>query len=354
MAAILGIATALPEHRLSPADTKESLARVYPERIARRFARLVDRSGIGNRCTVLPLDETLACTTIAARNVAYAENAIALATAAARDAIAASDVPRADIGTVICVSCTGYMLPSLESHLIAALDLGRHARRLPVGGLGCSAGVAAVGLGAQLHRPGAGGAVLVVSVELCSLCLQSEEPSVDDVLGSILFADGAGAVVIGAGGERCAELVAQRSVLWPGTGDKLGMHLSHTGFRLVLSSDIARLLRPRLRPSVDEFLAASGVGLSELDFFVLHPGGPRILEAIADGLELPDSAVRTSAEVLEQHGNLSSATVFAILERVIATCPPKAGSLGLMLAIGPGLSCELALLRWRGAGPRVG
>lgn len=344
MAAIVGFGTALPAHYVSVEETKRALGRAYAPRIATRFARLVDSSGIRGRYVAVPVDELLARTSIEDRDRAYAEHALGLARTAVQRALADAGTAAADCEAIVCVSCTGYMLPSLESHLAVEMGIDPHARRVPIGGLGCSAGVAALALGAQLVRPASRRAVLVVSVEICSLCLQTEEPSVDDVLGSILFADGAAAAVV-ADGPALVEVRAARSVLWPGTSDKLGMRLSRSGFRLVLSNEIARLLRPRIGPWVESFLAESGVRFADLEFFVVHPGGPRILQAIGEGLALDARHLAPSAAVLDELGNLSSATVFAILER-IRKRPPRPGSLGLMLAVGPGLTCELVLLRW--------
>jgi alkylresorcinol/alkylpyrone synthase len=175
------------------------------------------------------------------------------------------------------------------------------------------------------------------------------EPAPGDVMGSILFGDGAAAVVVSAGG--CGaqpEVVAGRSLLWPDSVETLQMHLTHTGPRFVLSRDLPSCFRAHLRAGVEAFLGARGLRVSDLCFYVVHPGGPRVLDAVAESLGLCDPLLRPSWEVWECYGNLSSTTVFFILQELQRSALPKDGELGLMLAVGPGLTCEMVLLRWRG------
>src|SRR5262249_30194112 len=144
------------------------------------------------------------------------------------------------------------------------------------------------------------------------------------------------------------EIVASQAELWPDTIDMLGMRLTDTGLRLVLSPDLPRTVHERLPSAVRRFLAAQGVPLESIAFWVVHSGGPKVLEAVSAALDIPDRLLQSSWNVLERCGNVSSATVFFILQALRDTTPPEPGSLGMLLAFGPGLSCEIVLLRAAG------
>ena len=349
MAELLSVATALPPHRVEAAETKAYLSSHLDESSARRYCRMVDASGIATRYSVVPPQDLFRLATLEERTREYIRHAVALGESATRSALDAAEVSPDRIDTLIPISCTGHMMPSLDAHLINRLGLNPTSRRIPITLLGCSAGVGAVGVAAALHRHASVGTALVVSVELCSLCLQVTEPSTADIVGGILFGDGAAAAVIAAGESgRGPEVLASGSVLWPDTIGELGMKLTSTGLRFVLSPFLPRLIRTRLLPEVEKFLAARGLTFGDLRFHVIHPGGPKILDAVAASLRLSDEALRPSWEVWQMFGNISSATVFFILRHLHECAPPSAGDLGLMLAFGPGVTCEMLLLRCDG------
>jgi alkylresorcinol/alkylpyrone synthase len=348
MAEILGLSTALPSHVVTLQETQERLAAHFGDAAAgERFQRMAEQSRVATRHLVLPIEEILSLRTIEQRESAYARHAVTLSEAAATRALAAAKVDARSVDAVISVSCTGYMLPSMEVHLSHRLGIDPSARRIPISQLGCSGGVAAVGLARELAgRDGAGRCILVVSTELASLCLQTEEPAVSDVMGGILFGDGsAAAVITGDDAGRGLRLVAGTTVLWPETTPDLRMRLTSTGFRLDLSRHVPRLIRRHLRPTVEAFLERHGTKIEDVAFWAIHPGGPKVLEAIGESLELPDAALVPSWEVWQRCGNVSSATALLILREVLDHHAPARGGFGVLLAPGPGLTCELVLLR---------
>ena len=352
LARLQGIGTALPPHVLSAEETKVVLSPLAPAR--ERWRQLVDASRIRRRHLVAPVGELLRRHTLGERAQDYARQAVVLGEAAARDALAAAGVDPRSVRTIVSVSCTGYMLPSLDAYLVSHLGLDATVRRIPITELGCSGGVAALGLATALHGPRADGCALVVSVEPCSLCLQTANPTSGDVMGSILFGDAAAAAVLtGAAGASGPAIISSGSMLWPDSLDQLGMQLTGAGFRFVLSPALPELVHARLRQTVVGFLERNGLGLSDVGFWIVHPGGPKILDAAADALGLSDEALRPTWDVWEQCGNLSSATVFFILRELQRSAPPREGTLGVMMAFGPGVTCEMMLLRsggWLGNG----
>jgi alkylresorcinol/alkylpyrone synthase len=343
---IVSVETALPRHSVTSAETKRTLASYLPPTVAERYTRIVDATRIRQRFTAIPVADLLRLRTIQERNDAYVPHARVLGAEVAERALDTDGDIRDEVSTIISVSCTGYMLPSLDAHLLGALGLSPATRRLPITELGCSAGVGAVGVAAELLDARPSGCVLVLSVELSSFGVQLAEPSTTDMFANLLFSDGAAAAVVSAAvGGRGPEIVATETVLWPDSTDQLGMRLTDGGFRLVLSSHLPRLVQTRLRPVIEAFLARNSVALDDVAFWIVHPGGPKILDAVADALDLPDRALAPTWQTWEACGNLSSATVFFILKHLARTTPPPPGAMGVMMAFGPGVSCEMALLR---------
>jgi alkylresorcinol/alkylpyrone synthase len=186
----------------------------------------------------------------------------------------------------------------------------------------------------------------VLCVELCSLTLQREDASMANVIASGLFGDGAAAAVLRGAetGARGPRIVATRSIFYPDTESLMGWEVADGGFRVVLSADVPAVAGG-LRPDVDKFLAESGLSLRDIDVFLCHPGGPKILEAIENALALPASALARSWDHLAEVGNLSSASVLFVLAEALAESHAP-GTYGLLLAMGPGFCSELVLLQW--------
>jgi alkylresorcinol/alkylpyrone synthase len=250
------------------------------------------------------------------------------------------------------VSVTGIATPSIDALLVNRLGLRADLKRTPIFGLGCVGGAAGVARAADYLRAFPDQVAVLLSVELCSLTLQREDFSIANLIASGLFGDGAAAVVmvgpehptgIGAAGP---EVVATRSIFYPDTQDVMGWKIGSDGFRVVLSADVPSVVRAHVRENVDAFLSDCGLALDDISSWVAHPGGPRVLEAFAEALELPQEAVARTWESLAELGNLSSASVLMVLRDVMGNGRPPEGDWGLMVGMGPGFCSELVLLRW--------
>jgi alkylresorcinol/alkylpyrone synthase len=227
------------------------------------------------------------------------------------------------------------------------LGLRSDVKRTPIFGLGCVAGAAGVARAADALRGFPDEVAVLLSVELCSLTLQRADFSIPNLIASGLFGDGAAAVVL-TGAERPARgprIVATRSVFYPDTEHVMGWEIGSEGFRVVLSGDVPKVARG-MRKDVDEFLASQGLTLADVGSYVCHPGGPKVLEAFEESLELPEGALELTWKSLREVGNLSSASVLMVLGDTLAGPEPAPGSYGLLLAMGPGFCSELVLLRW--------
>jgi alkylresorcinol/alkylpyrone synthase len=188
----------------------------------------------------------------------------------------------------------------------------------------------------------------VLAVELCSLTWQRDDVSVANMISTGLFGDGAAAAVL-AGRDsdfKGPEILATKSIFYPGSENVMGWDISESGFHIVLSPDVPKVIRENLRGDVDTFLAESGIKRSDIASWIIHAGGPKVLEAVEDSLELPPGALKLSWDCLKHVGNLSSASVLVVLQKVLAHHRGKPGTYSILAAMGPGFCSELLLLRW--------
>jgi alkylresorcinol/alkylpyrone synthase len=263
-----------------------------------------------------------------------------------------------DLGCLLFTTVTGVASPSIDGMLINRMGLPANIRRTPIFGLGCVAGAAGIARASDYVRAYPSKAAALVSVELCSLTLQREDLSVANLISSGLFADGSAAVIVTGDEFESSQLekfgtrisgptiLATRSVFYPDTEDMMGWSISEKGFRIILSTEVPNLIRQNLGRDVDSFLADNGYQRSDLKSFVLHTGGPKVLDASADALGLHNGELDASWDCLRKVGNLSSASVLCVLEDVMKNRRPAPGTLGLLAAMGPGFCSELLLLRW--------
>jgi alkylresorcinol/alkylpyrone synthase len=349
MTRIMAVRSAFPAHRYPQAEFTLKVAELSGLGPVERtlLERLHGNAGVDYRHIVLPLPEYGGLRGIGLANDRYIGEAADLGERALRGALEAAGLAGRDLDLLIVTSVTGVAVPSLDARLIPRLGLRPDVKRLPIFGLGCVAGAAALGrlhdyLLAWPHHHAA-----LLSVELCSLSWPITEVTAADLVVSGLFGDGAAALVA-AGGQAAEGLrvVASRSEVYPDSGDTLGWRLGSDGFRIVLTAELAEVVERRLSGSVSSFLAGHGLTPEEITAWVCHPGGPKVIDAIQNSLKLPDSAVELSRRSLAEVGNLSSASVLHVLEKTIGADPPPPGSAGLMIGLGPGVSAELVLLRW--------
>ncbi len=313
--------------------------------------RLHAASGVETRHFVLPLDEYGKLDGFGAANDAYLRFAVELGADATREALDAVGLSPADVDVLMTVSVTGIGAPSVDARLVAALGLRPDVRRVPVFGLGCVAGAAGL---ARLHDMLAGnadGVAVLLAAEACSLTVQRDDDSAANLVASALFGDGVGAVVL-AGDARARQLgvggprvVATRSRMYPDTERVMGWDVGGRGFRIVLAASVADVVESHLGEDVTGFLRDYGLRVADVESWVAHPGGPKVMDAMARTLGLADGELTAARRSLATVGNLSSASVLHVLGWTLAH-PPPPGSPGLMLAMGPGFCSELVLLRW--------
>ena len=329
-----------------------------------RIERLHRNVLVGGRHLALPLEEYARLDTWGKANDAWIRVAQEVGAEAVRDALRRAGLTTDDVSALYTVTVTGVATPSLDARLINRLQLPVRTKRVPIFGLGCLAGAAGVARVADYLAGHPDEAAVLLSVELCSLTLQPADLSVPNLIASGLFGDGAAAVVlVGAeraaamtngGGHRAAlpsaspgpRVVASASSFYYDTERVMGWDISEKGFQVVLSAEVPEMVRRHLRTDVDAFLAEQGLTRADIRSWVAHPGGPKVLEAMQEELELPEEALAVTWRGLREVGNLSSTSVLLVLQETMEKHRPEPGSYGLLLAMGPGFCSELVLLRW--------
>jgi alkylresorcinol/alkylpyrone synthase len=310
--------------------------------------RLHARVGVDGRFLALPMHGYLALNGWGDANNAWIKVAEELGQRAICQALARAGIQARDIDALIFVSITGVCSPSIDARLVNLMHLSPNIRRIPIFGLGCVGGAAGLARAADYVRGHTSHVAALLSVEICSLTLQKDDVSVANLISSGLFGDGAAAVLVG--GADCElpgiEILDSKSIFYPGTEDVMGWDISEKGFRIVLSPRVPDVIREHLGVDVDEFLGGHGLSRADIGCWLVHTGGPRVLEAARDALGLNDKDVAASWDCLRKTGNLSSASVLAVLEEVMMNRRPQRGTYSVLAAMGPGFCAELLLLRW--------
>jgi alkylresorcinol/alkylpyrone synthase len=365
MTSIASVHGVLPEYRYPQAEITGMLSRVYGVTGRQRalLERLHANSGVRYRHLAMPLERygSDELNGFGATNSVFVEVAVELGERAVRGALDDAGLLARDIDLVLFTSVTGIAAPSIDARIAGRLGLRPDVKRLPIFGLGCVAGAAGI---ARLHDFLTGGAnqvALLLSVELCSLTLQRDDSSTAGLVASALFGDGAAAVLATSGDAgsaasridaapgasvRWPEIVATRSALYPGTEHVLGWDVTDTGLRILLDAAVPDVVRANIGVDVHGFLDDHGLKPQDITAWVCHPAGPKVLDAVSDALDLPGEALDLSRASLAAKGNLSSASVLHLLRDTVLERRPPAGTPGLLLAMGPGFSTELVLLRW--------
>ncbi|MFC3070133.1 type III polyketide synthase [Phenylobacterium soli] len=340
---LLSLATASPPHEL-PQDTVTEAARaVFGPRmpIFERLAPVFANAGIRTRQSVMPMDWYLQPRGWPERTEAYLAGGVALFAEAAEAALAEAGLRGADVDAIVTVSSTGIATPSLEARAMDRMGFRSDAMRVPVFGLGCAGGATGLSLAARLAAAQPGAVVLFVTLELCTLAFRLDGLDKADIVATALFGDGAAACVLRAGEDGFAEVAGQAEHTWPDTLDIMGWRVDPQGLGVIFAQAIPPFARRELRPAMDAMLAAQDLAVADVDRFVCHPGGVKVIEALEASLDLGQGALDAEREVLADHGNMSAPTVLFVLDRARRRGLPRRS---VLTALGPGFTASTVTL----------
>jgi alkylresorcinol/alkylpyrone synthase len=352
MTAVSAIHGVLPPHRYPQSRLTELFARLcLPDPGSHTLAeRLHTSARVATRHLALPIEEYAELDGFTSANDAFLAAAVDLGCEAVLGALSDAGLEPADVDLVMSTTVTGIAVPSLDARIAARIGMRPDVKRLPLFGLGCVAGAAGV---ARLHdflRGSPTSVAVLVSVELCSLTLQRQDPSAANMIAAGLFGDGAAAVVLVGvdhprGGDG-PEVVDTASHLYPDSERAMGWDIGSTGLKIVLGAEVPELVRTYLADDVKNLLAPHGLVIDDIARWICHPGGPKVIEAIQSVLGLDEDDLAVTWNSLNRVGNLSSASVLHVFADTLATRPAEPGDWGVLMAMGPGFCAELVLLKW--------
>jgi alkylresorcinol/alkylpyrone synthase len=349
MARIVSIATRNPPHLIN----KDQAARIMTRHTRRLglkpepYLRILRNTSIESRYVVLNEDQVDLPMPLKKRNDIYIEQCRDLGEQVAREAIARAGLDPADIDSVISVSCTGYMIPAIDAYLLNRLGLPANIRRTPITELGCIGGAVGLALAWEELQVYPESNVLLLAIELPSLTFQPADPRPAQLISSMIFTDGAAAVVLAARSDRPSpRLLGRRMYTMGSTLEEMGYNLEDDGLHIVLSSAVPYLIQQTLAEQVDALVAQHGLARSDLKWFAVHPAGPKVLELIQQELGISRQQLAASWDVLRCYGNMSSAAVLFVLAEMLDNPPARSGDPGIIVAFGPGMSGEIVLARW--------
>lgn len=350
---IASVCTALPPHRYAQEELTELIGDLClpPEADRAVLRRLHASAGVRTRHLALPIERYADLADFGQSNDAWMEVGLELGGQALTGALTEAGLQPADVDLLVCASITGVAAPSLDARLAGRIGLRPDVKRLPVFGLGCVAGAAGIARVHDYLRGHPDDTAVLLTVELCSLTLQKRDDSRANLVAGALFGDGAAALVARgsdiAGPDRAGpSVVATRSHLYPDTEQLLGWNIGGSGFRVVIDAGVPGIVRKHFGRHLCAFLAEHGLTIDDIGTWMCHPGGPRVLAAVTGALGLPSDSLDSAWRSLATVGNMSSVSVLHIMQNTWKSRRPEPGTWGLLMAMGPGFSSELVLLRW--------
>jgi alkylresorcinol/alkylpyrone synthase len=337
-------------YRVPQQECKERARATFVEKFpqAERLMQAFDNTEIVTRNFCEPISYYVAPNTFEERNDEYLQQALMWSIKAIEDCTEAAGVDKNEITDLLFVSTTGLATPSIDALIINQMRLNQHINRIPIFGLGCGGGVSAMAKANVLAKANPDAVVLLVAVELCSLTLLLNDYSVSNLIGSSLFSDGIAACIVMGDNRQEAKKVkyqASSSKLYYDSLEIMGWDFKNTGFKVLFSKDIPTFINENIREDIDSFLATQGLALSDIKNFIFHPGGKKVLDAYTDALNLSGDSLQKTRSVMNDYGNMSSVTVLYVLEKFMNE--GFKDGYGLMLAMGPGFSSEMVLLKMK-------
>lgn len=343
-AKLISLTTAVPGHTLFQEDVARAAREMFGRRYAAfdRMAPVFLTAGIHKRHAAQPIEWYSKPHGWKERTAVYLEVAKELFVDAANRALNAAQLTASEVDIVVTVSSTGIATPSLEARASRAMGFRDDIQRVPIFGLGCAGGVSGFAIAARLAKAQPGANVLLVVVELCSLAFRMDQLTKANIVACALFGDGAAACVLRAGEGGLAEVEAAGEHTWPDTLDIMGWDLDGQGFEVIFAQAIPSFAEANMGPAVAAILARANIRMDEVDRFVCHPGGTKVVVALERALGIPQGGLDHEREVLRDYGNMSAPTALFVLDRTLRDERP---SRAVVTAMGPGFSASCVSLK---------
>jgi alkylresorcinol/alkylpyrone synthase len=354
MSYITAVSTAVPHHTISQDQAREFAEQIFGDtfRDLHRLLKIFDNAGVQTRHFCMPLSWFREPHSFAEKNSNYIQQGIQLGTQVIRDCLQKANLQPSDIDTLVFVSSSGISAPSLDAYLANQVGMKKEVHRVPIWGLGCAGGVSGLARAAEFAKANPKSRVLLVSLELCGITFIHQERTKSNLVACSLFGDGAAAVLVeGAAlseysGDPAKRLkvIGSKSTLWPHSHDVMGWTVTDGGLSVVFSKNIPTIVMKNLRPEYELLLQQFEIQDEQVRQLIAHPGGPKVIEAYAKTFNRGMEHFEHSNQVLRKNGNMSSPTVLFVLEETLNQTRLSEGEYGVLLALGPGFSCEQLLV----------
>ncbi|MFC0861600.1 type III polyketide synthase [Sphaerimonospora cavernae] len=336
----------MPEYVITLDDTLKFAEQAHAGKPQLPLAlRLVRNTGVQKRHIVQPIEETLRHPGFEQRNRIFELESKKRCPVVIEEALANASLMAQDIDAIIFVSCTGFTMPSPTAWLINNLGFRYNTRQIPIAQLGCAAGGAAINRAHDFCMAYPDSNVLIVSCELCSLCYQPEDDGVGSLLSDGLFGDAVAAAVVRGNGGYGITLERNAAYIIPDTENWISYAVRSTGFHFQLDRRVPGTMEP-LAPVLRALALEHGWDVGNLDFYVIHAGGPRILADLSKYLGVDNSMFRHSWATLTEYGNIASAVVLDALRRLFEEGTMTPGAIGVIAGFGPGITAEMSVGSW--------
>lgn len=361
MPKIASVGVCIPPNHLTQETTMEFAAELFQQSFKDlpRLLKVFENAEIESRNLAEDITWFRKDHTFEEKNIAYIKHAVEFGTKAITNCLhnqefLQTDVPYNEIDAIFFISTTGISTPSIDAKIMNHLPFSPHTKRIPIWGLGCAGGASGLSRAYEYCLAYPEAKVLVVSVELCSLTFQRNDRSKSNLVGTSLFSDGVAAVLVigdrtkikrNEAIKNIPTILDTQSTLMPDSEDVMGWDIKNEGLYVIFSKDIPSIITTWLKPNVEKFLHQHELKLSDIKHFIAHPGGKKVIEAYEKALGFNKEKIMLSQKVLREHGNMSSATVYYVLEEFMKQ-GISIGDYGLIAALGPGFSSELLLVKW--------
>ncbi|MFS8113314.1 type III polyketide synthase [Rhizobium jaguaris] len=341
---LVSLAVATPDNILYQSEAAATAGRLFSDRFRdfKHLASVFENAGIHKRYVARPLSWFEQPHGWQDRMEAYADVASQLFKKTATSALIRAGLRAEEVDCVVTVSSTGITTPSLEARLAREMGFRSDIERVPVFGLGCAAGVSGLGIASRMAKGRPGAVVLFVAIELCSLAFRLDELTRPNIIATALFGDGAAACILRAGKDGLAEIESTGEHLFPDSLRIMGWKIDDTGFGIILDQSLPPFAEANIKPAVAGILERAGLTISDIDRFICHPGGTKVLVALETAFGLDPGSLDIEREIVRNYGNMSSPTVLFVLEGLIIDGLPRRSA---MIAMGPGFTASCVTLK---------
>lgn len=348
MSIIHSVTTSFPNIYVSQEEICNEISSLWPDK-KKHVEQFQKATQVAGRHLSIPLSEYKNLGDIGDRSKKWLDVAVELQTQNINRLLSSANLGPQDISLIASTTVTGLSIPTLEARLMNKIAFKPNTKRLPIFGLGCLGGVAGINRVSDYLKGHPKEAAILLATELCTLTFQFQDKSVANLVGTSLFADGAAAVLLVGDEHPLAskgqfKILDNQSFFYPDTERIMGWEIVSTGFQIVLSGDVPKIVEEEVKPNLSEFLSNNKVTLSDVNFMVSHPGGPKVLDKLAEVSERDPEAFKHSWNSLREKGNMSSVSVLHVMQKTIQD-NRKSNELGLMLAMGPAFCSEMCLIK---------